>query len=324
MRSNFQILEEFLDLIPVSIEERRVIMLLWKEERQLCVKDISDLYQMDYNLKVGNKIYFILNNLVERKLLLLQIKDGAKLYFCDETQLNSTVGKFIEEEIAKKLHTYEKLKNFIGKPPMTKYSGEKGIVDGFFKLEERLLQIGGKVLDVRDILPFEADTIENLKLRHEDLISRGNFSELDKDIYKLTRSQELFKSGLLEDIIVLDKEQTYEGLKEWSNKYGKKYVLERLNIFLELLSLPNYQVVFGCDRIEFQVEIIPDYSAALYWRSEPKKITDRLLIFWHPGIIEGLQNYFWTEYYQAIKNKGKEEAKNDVIGWVKYNIQNFT
>lgn len=201
------------------------------------------------------------------------------------------------------------------KPPLSTYS-DSDVVYGFSELELKTLKEGGTFLDIRDILPYTADIPETLGLRRKEYGKAELSSHLKLDSYRIVRRQELFKDGHLSQIMILDKVATEQALKYWLGRYGYSYVIERLYKFLELLKLPNYQVIFSKRKVDFMLEIVPGHGVALYWRSRPFAITDRLIVFWDKSIIAAFENYFWKEYNNILEgNEDEKKAKEKVIHW---------
>lgn len=308
-------IEKLLSLIPLSLEEKRVLQILLSHQKEgLTARQLRELYERGYNLKIGNKIYFVLNNLYRRNLISMDSK--TKKYSCDVDSLSFNISLFIHNEYKTKIFVFNELSKAMSQPIISTYS-DSDVLHGFFEMEKDLLREGGTFLDIRDILPYTADLPETLEVRRKEYGSTEPSSYSNLDSYRLIRRHELLKEGRLLQIMILDKIATEQTIRYWLGTYGYSYVMNRLNKFLEILQLPNYQIVFSKQRVNFMLEIIPGHATALYYRSRPFGITDRLVIFWGGNITASFEKYFWEEYNRTLKGKDEKEAKEEVIKWTK-------
>lgn len=306
-------IEKLLNLIPLSIEEERILLLLlFHHQEEFSPKQLKELYESEFKVKIGNKIYFVLNKLRQKNLVFMDLK--RKKFSCNIDDLKLQIWYHIHREYKTKISIYNELSENIIKSPLSMYS-DSDVVYGFSELELKILKEGGTFLDIRDILPYTADKPETLELRRKEYGEMELPSYTKLDSYRIVRRQELFKDGRLFQIMVLDKISTEQALKYWLGRYGYSYVIGRLYNFLELLKLPNYQVVFSKHKINFMLEIIPGRGVALYWRSRPFAITDRLIVFWDRSVVASFENYFWKEYNTSLEGKDEKKAKEEVICW---------
>lgn len=315
-----ELLEDLISRLSLNTKEKRILLLLSNLQQPVDIDKLNKLYFSYYPKDKKLPITSVINRLKENNLIIIRRNVSGELYNFDRNLLICAVEEKNLRDFRQGLDLVRDARRKTKKQAVYTYYGKDEVITGFEEMEQTILQKGGIMYDMRDILPFVADTENKLRKRHSDLIEKGLNDIVTYDCQRLKRRHEMLKSGALRMTIVMDRLQTEEALDSWRNHWGYDYISSRLSKFIELLELDSFLVVFSKERIDLKVEIIENYCAALYWRSFPRGQTDRLIVFWDPLIISGHTQYFWLSYYKAIEGRDPKTAKSEVRSWAQAQI----
>ncbi|MBU3904979.1 MAG: hypothetical protein KJ906_02440 [Nanoarchaeota archaeon] len=297
-----QTIDEFLDLLLLTTEEQRTVKILLWFGTPSDFENISKEYTKRYNIKVGSKLYHILNNLVKKKFVAKAMKGGKKVFCIHYGNLNQRIKKVAGDEILKAQQRFQKIES-IGNPSMTTYIGEDQVTNLILKISE-MEKEGVEEHSIIDILSYP---IKSNLSKKEFLKQRTKHNE---ELLKLR------KRGKLVEYFIAEKSKIEQSFKERTKIHGKDYVQMVLKYIIKGLDTNNFNIVFT-DNVAFKFFVIPDKIAVTAWFSSPTiKYLDRAIAFWYPDSIKALDEYFWAEWKRALGTKSEEENRVEVKTWV--------
>jgi Fe2+ or Zn2+ uptake regulation protein len=83
-----RVLDEFLDVLTQSIEEKRVLRILFSYE-SMSAEEIAKKYEKLFSAKIGSKIYHILKSLTQSGYVVKDEKE--KVFYCDRAALADAI-----------------------------------------------------------------------------------------------------------------------------------------------------------------------------------------------------------------------------------------
>jgi len=262
----------------------------------------------------------VVQDLISASLLVEERRPTGSVLRVDPNSFTRATEERLYRNLAEDLELARRVRDLSIERQFEEYYGKPNVIQGFMKIEQSILNRGGNMYDLRDILPFVADTEDGLRLRHAGTVDEAG---IEADCYRLRRRHELFASGKLRMTLLLDQIQTEEVLTRWSDRWGSDYVASRIAKFIELLDLDPFVVIFIKERIDLKLQIIEGHCAALYWRSIPQGETDRLIAFWQPSMILSFLQYFWTCYHTALRSRDVSSAEAEVRAWAEAQLRSI-
>ena len=296
-------IDEFLDLLPLTTEEQRTVKILLWFNRPVVFDEISKEYTKRYNIKIGSKMYHILNNLVKKKFAVKGVNKGKKNFCIHSGNLTRNIKRAMQDEMTRASKRYQKIE-FLEKPSLTTHVGEKDVGELFVKIVEKLKQ-GCEIHVINDTL--------NYPIRSKG-VNKKEFIKQENNLSKLLMKNRV--SGKSKEYYIVERVKSERALKSLAKEFGKDYVKKSLKAIIKSLELDNFNIVFAKD-LQFKFFVIPDYCAVTTWFSDSKKYSlDRAIAFWYPDDIKGLDDYFWTEWRRILNGRSEKEAKDEVKTWV--------
>ena len=220
-------IDEFLDLLPLTTEEQRTVKILLWFGTPSDFEQISKEYKKRYNIKVGNKLYHILNNLVKKKFAVKFTKLGKKNFCIHEGNLNRAIKRTVQDEMVRAQQRFQKIE-FLEKPSLTTHVGEKNIGELFVKIVEQLEQ-GCEIHVINDTL--------NYPIRSKEPIDRKKFIKEEEKSRKLLMKNRV--SGKSKGYYIVERVKSERALKSLIKEFGKEYVKTSLKSIIKSLELDN-------------------------------------------------------------------------------------
>ncbi|MBC8492842.1 MAG: hypothetical protein H8D43_03575 [Chloroflexi bacterium] len=320
MISIFEVFAQMLDSAEFPPLERQLLGLVIAAESEGLDVDRLSLAWVEKWGSIPDGYNETLQSLIDTGLLVVESHTTRTVVRVDPDLLTRVIEERLHRTFAASIERIRRVRNSLVRPEVENYFGKAEVIRGFAKTEEQLLQHGGTMYDMRDIIPFVADTEDCLRLRHA---GRVEDTDIETDCYRLRRRHELLTSGKLRMTMLLDQIQAEEVLTHWAGRWGRDYVASRIAKFVELIALESFVVIFSKERIDLKLQIIEGSCSALYWRSTPRGETDRLMVFYQPLMILGHLEYFWTCYFASLQSRSVREAAAEVRAWAEAHLRNL-
>lgn len=308
---NERLTDEFLELLPLTTEESRVMKILLWFGRPATYDEISEQHTKKFNIKIGNKLYHILNCLFKKKFAEKGMASGKKVFYVHNENLAAEIKKAVQGEMKRAQDMYQKIQ-FMEKPSLTTYVGEDDVAALFDQIDEMEAKGGIEEHGIIDILSYPVKIREPKKLFIEQRIKSK------KHLLELT------KQGKLVEYYISEKAKVEKHFKFLERQRGKKYVIEAIKYINKALEFDSFNIMFT-NNIMFKFFVIPNKCAVVSWfSSSEKEYLDRAIVFWYPDDIKGLDEYFWNEWKRALNGKTEKEAKEEVKRWAKEYLEKLT